>query len=175
MKRIETERLILRKFKLGDEKYIFNNWANDDRVTKDLSWPTHADISITKKVLDYWLSDYDNDTYLWAIVLKESDEPIGSFAVVNHNRDLKRAEIGYCIGYDYWGKGYTAEAFKGVIPYLFEEGFIRIEALHHVSNPNSGKVMIKSGLTYEGCLKKYLKNNKGQLVDCEIYSIVREE
>ncbi|MDF2615561.1 MAG: hypothetical protein K0Q47_216 [Sedimentibacter sp.] len=31
---LETERLILRKFKLSDAEALYNNWANDGEVTK---------------------------------------------------------------------------------------------------------------------------------------------
>ncbi|MDD5985055.1 MAG: GNAT family N-acetyltransferase, partial [Turicibacter sp.] len=40
--RIETERLILRPFKLSDANDMFKNWASDDEVTKYLTWPTHS-------------------------------------------------------------------------------------------------------------------------------------
>lgn len=37
--RIETERLILRRFTLKDAVYMYYNWASDPEVTKYLTWP----------------------------------------------------------------------------------------------------------------------------------------
>lgn len=38
-----------------------------------------------------------------------------------------------------------------------------------------GKVMLKAGMEYEGRLRKYNKNNVGKLVDCDMYSILKED
>ena len=53
---IETERLILRRFETSDAQAMFDNWASDDEVTKYLTWPTHADVSVTEKLLEDWVS-----------------------------------------------------------------------------------------------------------------------
>ena len=47
-KRLETERLILRRFKEEDAKMMFNNWANDPEVTRFLSWEHHGSLEVTK-------------------------------------------------------------------------------------------------------------------------------
>ena len=75
---IETERLILRRFKDEEAHYIYENWASDDEVTKYLMWQTYTDISQAKERIEYLKKNYVNDNfYDWAIVLKEIDEPIG--------------------------------------------------------------------------------------------------
>ena len=40
-KRIETERLILRRFTMGDAEAMYANWASDPEVTEFLTWPPH--------------------------------------------------------------------------------------------------------------------------------------
>ena len=42
--RLETDRLILRRFTMDDAEGMLNNWASDDEVTKYLTWPTHQNI-----------------------------------------------------------------------------------------------------------------------------------
>lgn len=79
------------------------------------------------------------------------------------------------IGRRYWGNGYTAEAAKAVIAFLFDEvGANRIAARHDTNNPNSGKVMQKAGMKYEGTLRQCDRNNQG-LVDCSVYAILKSE
>ena len=61
------------------------------------------------------------------------------------------------------------------IAFLFEEvGANRIESQHDPDNPNSGKVMEKCGLKYEGTLRQADFSNKG-IVDAAVYSILRSE
>ena len=149
-KYLETERLILRKFNVNDAQKMFDNWATNSNVTKFLTWQPHANVEITKAVLNDWISKYNEDNfYQWAIVIKDKNEPIGSLSVVRINEDVNETEIGYCIGEQWWRQGFTTEAFKRVIDFLFNEvGVKRICAKHDVNNPNSGKVMVKCGLKH---------------------------
>ena len=174
---IETDRLILRKFRLDDSEAAFQNWTSDDNVTEFLRWPTHKNIRTTEEVIRRWVESYsDNNFYQWAIVLKNGeDKPIGTISVVEQNQELKILHIGYCIGSIWWKQGITSEAFSGIIPFLFEQVKAnRIESQHDPNNPNSGKVMIKCGLKYEGTLREADISNKG-VVDAAMYSILASE
>lgn len=173
---IETERLILRKFTEDDALAVFNNWTNDTNVTAFLRWPTHEDIETTKKVLAGWISAYKQEKfYQWAIVLKDINEPIGTISVVEQNEKLGIVHIGYCIGSRWWMQGITSEAFSSIIAFLFEEvGVNRIESQHDPNNPNSGKVMVKCGLKYEGTLRQADFSNQG-VVDAAMYSLLLSE
>ena len=170
---LETPRLILRRASVSDADAMFRNWASDPEVTKYLTWPTHQNAETSGFVLDMWCKDYEKpDFYQWMIVLKELGEPIGSISVVNHRDDIAEAEIGYCIGRPWWRKGITSEALAAVMEYLFDEvGMNRIEAKHDVNNPNSGNVMKKCGMAYEGTLRASDRNNQG-ICDACWYSIL---
>lgn len=174
---IETSRLILRRFTVGDAEAMYNNWANDDAVTKYLRWPTHKSAEISRGVLEDWVSHYgEPDFYQWAITIRENgDEPIGSIGVVDKNDRISMAHIGYCIGRKWWHKGITSEALEGVIRYLFTKvGMNRIESQHDPDNPNSGKVMLKCGMKYEGTMREADFNNQG-ICDAAMYAILRNE
>jgi ribosomal-protein-alanine N-acetyltransferase len=174
---IITDRLILRQFNENDALDMFHNWANDNQVTRYLSWPTHKDIEVSKRVIGSWIESYANDeTYQWAIALKESNMVIGAISVITISDSHMNCEIGYCIGKDFWGQGIVTEALKGVISFLFYEvGFERIAAFHHSENIASGKVMKKAGMKYEGRMRHFHKNSSGAFVDCDLYSILKEE
>lgn len=173
---IETERLILRPFRKEDAEMVFNNWANDERVTKFLTWQPHQNIDVTKMVINNWIDNYQaKDFYQWVIVLKETNEPIGSISGVKIDERIEAVEIGYCIGYSWWHKGYTSEALKALVKFYFEEVEAkRIWAIHDVNNPNSGKVMMKCGLKYEGTMKKAGYNNLG-IINISMYGLIKEE
>ena len=173
-KNIETERLILRRFTLDDADAMYRNWASDDEVTKYLIWPAHSSVDITKMILADWVESYKNDdNYNWAITLKGNDEPIGSIGVVAKDDETEMVHIGYCIGREYWHRGITSEALKALIDFFFDEvGVKRVESRHDPRNPNSGKVMKKCGMIYEGTKKNSDRNNQG-ICDASYYAIIR--
>ncbi len=175
-KTIETERLILRKITLEDAESAFNNWTSDSKVTTYLRWPTHESIETTKMVVKSWIENYNDPSfYQWAIVLKDINEPIGTISVVDKNEKINILHIGYCIGSKWWHQGITTEAFKGIIPFLFNEvGADRIESMHDPNNIHSGNVMKKCGLKYEGTLRQADYSNRG-VVDASMYSIPKGE
>ena len=174
---IETGRLVLRPFTLEDAPAMYENWASDDDVTKFLTWPTHGSQEISKMVLEDWISHYGEATfYQWAIVVKgEKDDPIGSISVVEMDDMVGKVQIGYCIGKNWWRQGITSEALKGVMDFLFDQvGAQRVEAKHDANNPNSGRVMKKCGMKYEGTIRSSERNNQGICDSCW-YGILAEE
>lgn len=175
-KKLETERLILRQFKIEDYVEMYNNWACEDVVTKFLTWQTHTNQDVTKSVLADWISKYANkDFYNWAIELKEENRLIGNISVVSLREETLSAILGYCMGSKWWGKEIMPEAGKAVLKYLFEEvGFNRIAANHDKNNPKSGRVMQKIGMTYEGTLRSAGFCNQG-IIDDVRYSILKSE
>jgi ribosomal-protein-alanine N-acetyltransferase len=173
---IETPRLILRRAVREDAQPMFRNWASDPEVTKYLTWPAHGSVAISEMVIDSWLGEYEKDSYYqWMIVLKELGEPIGSISVVRQNEQIEEAEIGYCIGTRWWHQGIVSEALTAVIRYLFEEvGMNRVAARHDPNNPNSGRVMRKCGMIYEGTARSADRNNQG-VCDAAHYAILRSD
>ena len=173
---LETKRLILRPFMENDGDAMFRNWASDPEVTKYLTWPTHTNVEISRTIAGKWaLGSGEPGFYQWAIVPKELKEPIGSISCVHTDEATSSVEIGYCIGRKWWGQGFTPEALHALIRFFFEEvGALRVCARHDINNPNSGKVMAKCGMTYEGTLRRSAVNNQG-IHDICWYSILREE
>lgn len=173
---IETPRLILRRFNENDALMAYRNWESDAKVTEFLRWKTYDDPSETERVIAEWICSYDEPSfYQWAIELKEISEPIGSISVVEQDERTNKVHIGYCIGSRWWHQGITTEAFKAIIPFLFNEVKAdRIESQHDPENPHSGNVMKKCGLKYEGTLRKADWSNRG-IVDACMYSLLREE
>ena len=92
---IKTSRLILRQFKAEDSLAMFENWANDDEVTRYLTWETHKNLEVTKEIINIWVSSYPNLDFYQRVVTYQNT-PIGSISVMNINDVLETAEIGYC-------------------------------------------------------------------------------
>ena len=162
-KRLETDRLVLRRFVPEDAVDMYRNWASDPEVTKFLTWPVHKNVEISRSILQDWIKRYDNrDFYNWAIELKETNEVIGNISVVKLNEATEAADIGYCMGQKWWGQGIMPEALGEVMAFLFDEVELnRVAACHDSNNPKSGRVMEKAGMKYEGVWRMAGKNNQG--------------
>lgn len=174
-KTIKTERLLLRRFTVNDAEQMFENWANDKRVSKFLTWAPHGSVDNTRELLEQWCAAYDNDNcYNW--VIEYEGQAIGNIAVVDFSDRSERTALGYSMGYDYWNKGIMTEAAKAVTDYLFAEvGVNRIEISHAVKNPASGRVAQKCGYKYEGTRREYFKTYAGEFLDIAIYGIIKSD
>jgi ribosomal-protein-alanine N-acetyltransferase len=156
---------------------MYENWANDPEVTKYLTWPTHTNVETSKIVLEDWVKHYgEEDYYQWAIVLKENgDKPIGSIGVVHKNDKIGMVHIGYCIGRKWWHRRITSESLEALIKFfIMDVGMNRVESRHDPHNPNSGKVMMKCGMKFEGTMRQADWNNQG-ICDFSEYGIIASD
>lgn len=173
---LETPHLILRKFTLNDIAASFNNWMSDDNVTEFLRWQTHKDIKDSKSVIKKWIKGYKKPNfYQWAIVLKEINQPIATISGFGLCEKTNKVHIGYGIGSQWWNQGIMSEALAAVMKFFFEQVKVnRIESMHDPNNPNSGRVMKKCGMIYEGTLRQADYSNKG-IVDACVYGILAQD
>lgn len=174
--RLETARLLLRRFTVDDADDMYHGWASDPEVTKYLTWPCHTSVEATADLLNKWVQDYeDGSVFQWAIELKETGAVIGNIAAVKLDETIDSIEIGYCMSRRYWGRGIMPEALRAVMNYLFDEaGINRIVAIHDVNNPKSGRVMQKAGMLKEGVLRQAGRNNQG-VCDLVCYATLRSD
>ena len=126
-------------------------------------------------MIQQWINNYQYDsTYYWGIYLKNG-EMIGSAGITITSEYDFKGELGYKIGSRWWNQGYSSEAARAVIDYMFRNTDIeRIDAFSPVENPASKKVMEKAGMHYEGILQHYYKTRNG-FHNCTLYGIIRNE
>lgn len=174
--RLENNRIILRPFTEEDYESVYENFESDSIMTKYLRWKAAEKLETAIEVVNAWIENYkDKNFYQWAIVPKDFGEPIGTISVVEMNEQIGKVSIGYCIGTKWWHKGYTSEALATIIPFFFEQVKVnRIEAKHDPNNVNSGRVMQKCGIKYEGTTRQNDWSNQG-IVDVVIYGLLRSD
>ncbi len=174
-KKLETDRLVLRKFKEDDYQAMFDYWASDESVATGAGWPKHENPEDTKGLVKMWVDEYKEDNvFNWIIELKK-EHPIGSITVVRKDLGNHTCELGYNIGSKYWNNGYATEAIHTVIDYLFKTGlFDVITAQCFEHNKASIRVLEKNGFVKEGVLRnRYIVNNKK--VNLVELSLLKEE
>ena len=136
---------------------MFLNWASDPEVSKYLSWDFHKSENDTMKILIQWCNEYKNLNYFnWCITI--DDKAIGSIGIISEIKEDKLAEIGYCLSRKYWNQGIMTEALCAIEEYLIKEiGYKILIGAHHILNPASGKVFIKSGFKRNKKLDNFKK------------------
>ena len=170
---LETERLILREVTTEDAGDIFK-YLSDKDVVKPMGL---APFQTEKDVLDeisWYKSIHDDGTGIrWGITLRNSGKVIGSCGFLNMQSKHFRAEIGYELCQDYWGKGIASEALEAVVNYGFHHFQLeRIEALIEPVNLPSQKLVEKKGFKREGLLRHY-EFTCGKFDDLYMYSIIK--
>lgn len=170
----ETERLILRKPEIRDARDMFENYTQDEEVTRYLTWPPHGSYETTREWLESSITNWNPQELLELVIYHKEDRAVIGMAALRINSF--KATLGYVLAKKYWGRGYMAEACRPLCDYLLSMDHIyRIEGFHDVENPASGRVLQKLGMEYEGLFKRYMihPNVSAEPRDCHIYSLIK--
>lgn len=143
--RLETERLILRKFAEDDLEALYYIHS-DEEVNRFLPWFPLRNMEDARAFYEEQLvSRYREErAYNYAVCMKENDYPVG---YVNVSMD-DSYDFGYGLRREFWHRGIITEAGKAVIEQLLRDGIPYITATHDVNNPRSGRVMKRLGMKY---------------------------
>lgn len=169
----ETERLICRRFEYIDCYDMLKNWASDPKVQLEYGEPVYSTLSEVNELLEKYIEGYKKDDfYRWAIIEKKSGQNIGQIAFCRVYPDCGTAEIEYCIGAAFWGKGYAGEALSALIDFTFASTEItKLEAFHRIENVKSGRVLQKSKMTITDAVERFERENypsEGEICYCII-------
>lgn len=169
---IETKRLTLQRLRYEDAEEIFYTYANKPEATKYVSWPTHQRIKDTRNYLKYAIQGWNlGIDYSFGIRLKETNQLIGTFGVLN---DQGKLQFGYILSPTQWGKGYATEVCLAMMPLLrLQFGVFRIGTFVDVENVASAAVLQKSGLIEEARLTRWFRfiNQNNEARDCILFKL----
>lgn len=172
---LETERLRLRPFTTGDADEVTRLADNEElsRYIPAIPYP------YPKYAAAEWISTHQEkfdfgQEIIFAVTDKTDQVIVGAIGLAL-TPEHKRAEVGYWIGRQYWGRHYATEAGRAVIKYAFKTLGLESVIAHHLApNTASGRVMQKLGMTYEGCRRRYFLH-RGEFFDAAMYGILKEE
>ena len=171
---LETERLILRKMVLNDAEAVFA-YASNSEVSRYTLWETHRSIEDSRAFLEFATQKYENGGEPdWGIVYRGNGCLVGACGLVNWEAEHARAEVGFVLSREYWGRGLMSEAVRAILRFGFKRmNLNRIEARCIAENAASARVMEKAGMVYEGTLRQreYIK---GAYRDIKLYAILKK-
>jgi len=173
MEIIKTKKFVLRPYRMSDAKMItplLNNW----NVVKNLStlpFPyelEHARDFIKKTNGEMKKKEPENFVY----VIEVDGKAAGAIGM-HHIKHGHKAEMGYWLAENHWGKGIMTEVVKKFMALVFVKFKLRrIYAKAYASNRGSMRVMEKVGMKFEGIEKKGALK-KGKYIDLHVYAKVK--
>ncbi|EDL64502.1 GNAT family N-acetyltransferase [Bacillus sp. SG-1] len=172
---IETNRLILRQ-PIKDDAQDMLKYLSDQDVVKHMGLLPFQSIEDALGEIQWYDSILkDGSGIRWGITLKENNKMIGSCGFLNMAAEHSRAEIGYELSQDYWGKGIAGEALEAVVLYGFKHFHLeRIQALIEPGNSPSQMLVEAKGFQREGLLRHYEYTN-GNFDDLYMYSLLKSD
>jgi len=156
----DTPRLHLRALRSDDDKLIFDLYAADPVATKYMSYKCTGKLSDTSSFVRGAAAYSAGETspiksLVWIIELKSSNEPIGSVGL--GPKGEFGVSGGYILNKKWWGHGYASEAWCCIVDWAkMQPNVWRIEAMYHPDNTVSGKILEKSGMKFEGRLRRHM-------------------
>ena len=111
----------------------------------------------------------------WMVVQPEDDVVIGTAALFRFEPRHRRAEIGYSLRSDHWGRGLAAEAVTVMLDWAIRTlGLHRVEADIDPRNAGSRKLLARLGFASEGVLReRYFVGD--DVSDTELFGLLAED
>ena len=174
---IETERLVIRNFEVGDWEALHEmivQYEASEYAAYDQQWPTSVE---EIKGITEWFASGDN---FLAACLKETGQFIG-FVALNpeEGEDSREYNLGYVFHSNYHGHGYATEACRAILIRAFGQ----LQALRVVSgtaalNRNSCRLLERLGFRKTGeQISSFKTAENGQPIEFlgYIYAISKDE
>ncbi len=129
---------------------------SDPEVMRYWSSEPMADAGEAKSLLDDIRAHFAARTlFQWGVALSEDDRVVGTCTLLHLDGRNRRAEIGYALAREQWGRGLMREALTALLDYAFTTlGLHRVEADVDPENAASLRLLGRLGFTREGVLRE---------------------
>ena len=173
--RLETERLILRRFADSDLA-PFLAYRNDPEVARYQAWESCTESAAAAMIeeLKVLQPGSPGEWFQFATELKETGALIGDCAL-KVEQDGRQAEVGFTLAREHQGKGYAQEAVSRLLDYAFGDlGLHRVVAITDRENEPSIALLERIGMRREG---RFVQNVwfKGRWASEYLYAVLEDE
>lgn len=126
-------------------------------VSRFIGWRLMHSLDETRECIEEMMKREAAGTHFYAsIVLKSTQEIIGTAMIFNFNQEARHAEIGYVFHKEFWGQGYGTESVALMNNFAFES--LKFHKIHaSVVDANIGSILVleRNGFELEGRFKDY--------------------
>jgi RimJ/RimL family protein N-acetyltransferase len=172
--RFQTSRLVLRPIAAADAGAIFTSYAQDEAVTRFLTWRPHRDRSETDTYIARCLAASPLLARTYLLTDRRDATVLGAFEL--RLKDGHRLEFGTVLARAWWGQGLMTEALETVAAWaLAQPAIFRIGSVCDVENTGSARMMEKARLVREGLMRRWSVHPNISLEprDCFLYGRAR--
>jgi len=173
----ETDRLLLRRMALDDLGFYHMHFSTPE-IVQGSGFPAPADLDAAREELvAYCIRPFEENTGIrWGIELRGREGLIGTCGLHKWVKEAGyRAEIGYDLQPEHWGKGIMKEALNAAIRYAFGTmGLNRIELLCIRENERSRRLAEGLGFRLEGVLHEHAFF-EGRFIDDLQFALLKQD
>lgn len=166
---LQTERLALRKITRDDQHNIFTGLSHPEVIKYyGVSFKT---FEATQEQMDWYANLEETNTGKWWALTDISDGTfLGAGGYHDWHHKFQKAEIGFWLLPQYWGRGYMFEGMNALLDYAFSKmNLHRVEGYVDPANANCIRGLAKLGFKLEGTMRDCEKVDD-QFIDCSIYA-----
>ncbi|OAJ52978.1 GCN5 family acetyltransferase [Paraburkholderia ginsengiterrae] len=152
---LTTPRLILRPLRQDDAQALFAIWS-DAEAMRYFSFPTMTSLNQAVDCVAHILKrSADGQDLACVLELQATGEVLGKCDLFHAHEPCRRAEIGFSLLRQQWGRGYMREAASAMIEHAFGTLKLRrIEADIDPRNHASARLLERLGFVREGLLRE---------------------
>lgn len=168
---LATEGILLRPIVPSDLDHIYQGLSHPDVIRYyGISYKTR---SATEAQMQWYQQIQEEGSGVWwAIVSKDKAEFYGACGLNNYSDVHLKAEIGFWLLPEYWGRGIIATSARLICDHAFSKmGIHRIEAVVETANNNSKRVMEKLGFVLEGT-QQDAEVKDGLFISMHLYALL---
>lgn len=166
---INTNRLLLRQFQPNDIQNVFRGLSHPEVIKYyGVNFKT---LEETQAQMD-WFADHETNGTgrWWAVCSKDNAEFYGAGGLNDVSKEHGKAEVGFWLLPDYWGRGIMKEAMPLILDHGFDSmGLHRIEGFVEHDNTKCKAALRKIDFEYEGTMRN-CEVKDGKLISVDIWA-----
>jgi ribosomal-protein-alanine N-acetyltransferase len=172
---LRTSRFLLRRIVQNDLSTVFAG-LSDPRVIVNYG-VSYESPEATQRQLDWFENIFNDRTGIWWGISDPTttDGLLGACGLNDIVVPHKRAELGYWLLPELWGKGVARECVKAILSYAFGElGIHRVGADVDIENIRSSTLLESLGFQLEG-IRRGCEIKNGVFLDLKQYSLLSSD
>lgn len=160
---------ILRQINTYDIDNIYFGLSNPEVIK--YYGVNYDSLSQTQQQMEWFRELEETETGIWWVIVNiKNDDFYGAIGLNNLNKIHRKAEIGFWLLPNFWGKGIMSGALKLITNYAFKDlNLHRIEAMVETENINSKKLLQKLNFSFEGTFVDYEIKNES-FISIDVYA-----
>jgi [ribosomal protein S5]-alanine N-acetyltransferase len=169
------ERVALRWMTTRDADALYAIFSDPEVVRYWSTLPMTRKAEARDLLRDIRAEQADGRLHEWGLVLRESDQVIGTCTLFHVDRGNRRAEVGFALGRPWWGRGLMRDGLGVLLDFAFGAlALRRLEADVDPRNRLSAELLERLGFKREGLLRERW-NVGGELQDAAFYGLLARE